>query len=90
MTYHSEFETIFSQKDFIWSRLAYQPTAFVKHIDECESSMLRGTYPVNQHWAELPTMKDYNCEMQTSIRYRDVRLKTALIQYNPDSCMMKM
>lgn len=83
--YHSEFESFFFKKDFIWSRLAYQPTAFDKHIDEDDSSMLRGTYPVNQHWAELPTMKDYNCEMQTSIRYRDVRLKTALIQYNPNS-----
>lgn len=46
-----------------------------------KSSMQYGTYPASQHLQALGTTKDYNNELQTSWRYRDVVFKTSMIPY---------
>lgn len=65
-------------KDAVHSYLGYNPTATDAGVKE-RASMAYGTYPASQHLQALGTTKDYNNEMQSAWRYREVAYKTALL-----------
>lgn len=62
----------------VHSYLGYNPTAIDAGVQE-RASMAYGTYPASQHLQALGTTKDYNNEMQSAWRYREVAYKTALL-----------
>lgn len=67
-----------TKTDGVRSRDGFAPTAKDAGVTE-KASMQYGTYPAAQHLQALGTTKDYNNELQTSWRYRDVVFRTALL-----------
>lgn len=64
----------------VHSYLGYNPTAIDAGMEnDKRASMAYGTYPASQHLQALGTTKDYNNEMQSAWRYREVAYKTALL-----------
>lgn len=68
----------YRQGDVVCSFEGFDYTAEDAGVTE-KTSMQYGTYPASQHLQALGTTKDYNNELQTSWRYRDVVFKTSLI-----------
>lgn len=67
-------------ENVVHSYLGYNPTAIDAGLDsDKRASMAYGTYPASQHLQALGTTKDYNNEMQSAWRYREVAYKTALL-----------
>lgn len=62
----------------VHSFLGYNPTC-IDAEETNKTSMQYGTYPAAQHLQALGAAKDYNNEMQSAWRYREVVYKTALI-----------